>query len=41
MDKKARGGTLRFVVLDGLGKPAILAAPDDDLLLAAYREVSS
>jgi 3-dehydroquinate synthase len=41
MDKKSRGGTLRFVVLDGVGKPAILAAPDEDLLVAAYREVSS
>src|SRR3954463_10474024 len=30
VDKKARGGTLRFVVLDGVGKPAILAAADED-----------
>src|SRR3954453_20679234 len=41
VDKKARGGTLRFVVLDGVGKPAILTAPDEDLLVTAYREVSS
>jgi 3-dehydroquinate synthase len=41
VDKKARRGTLRFVVLDGVGRPAILAAPDEDLLAAAYREVSS
>lgn len=41
VDKKARGSTLRFVVLDGLACPAILAGPDDDLLAAAYREISS
>lgn len=39
-DKKSRGSTLRFVVLDGLAKPAILAAPDASLLAAAYAEVS-
>ena len=36
VDKKARGATLRFVVLDGLAKPGILAGPDDDLLRAAF-----
>ncbi|WP_446219816.1 3-dehydroquinate synthase [Micromonospora sp. IBHARD004] len=41
VDKKARGSTLRFVVLDGLAQPAILEGPDDDLLHAAYREISS
>ncbi|RZU74786.1 3-dehydroquinate synthase [Micromonospora kangleipakensis] len=41
VDKKARGSTLRFVVLDGLARPAILEGPDDDLLHAAYREISS
>ncbi|NYF58436.1 3-dehydroquinate synthase [Micromonospora purpureochromogenes] len=40
VDKKARGSTLRFVVLDGLARPAILAGPDDELLHAAYREIS-
>jgi 3-dehydroquinate synthase len=39
VDKKARGATLRFVVLDGLAKPGILAGPDDELLRAAYAEV--
>lgn len=39
-DKKARGSTLRFVVLDGLAKPGILSGPDPDLLAAAYAEVS-
>ncbi|AXO37654.1 3-dehydroquinate synthase [Micromonospora sp. B006] len=41
VDKKARGSRLRFVVLDGLARPAILEAPPDDLLAAAYEEVSS
>jgi 3-dehydroquinate synthase len=36
VDKKARGSVLRFVVLDGLARPAILADPDDGLLRAAY-----
>jgi 3-dehydroquinate synthase len=40
VDKKARGATLRFVVLDGLAQPAILEGPDDEQLAAAYREVS-
>ncbi|MFJ8690389.1 3-dehydroquinate synthase [Micromonospora wenchangensis] len=40
VDKKARGSRLRFVVLDGLARPAILDGPDDELLHAAYREVS-
>jgi 3-dehydroquinate synthase len=40
-DKKARGDTLRFVVLDGLAKPGILAAPEQSLLAAAYAEVTT
>ncbi|MEV4756801.1 3-dehydroquinate synthase [Micromonospora sp. NPDC049559] len=40
VDKKARGAQLRFVVLDGLARPAILAGPDDALLRAAYEEVA-
>jgi 3-dehydroquinate synthase len=40
VDKKARGSQLRFVVLDGLARPAILEGPDDDLLHAAYREIA-
>jgi 3-dehydroquinate synthase len=36
VDKKARGATLRFVVLDGLARPAVLADPDESLLRAAY-----
>lgn len=35
-DKKSRGGILRFVVLDRIGKPRVLAIPDESILLAAY-----
>jgi len=41
VDKKSRGDRLRFVVLDAIGKPAILEAPDPTLLVAAYAEVSA
>jgi 3-dehydroquinate synthase len=40
VDKKARAAKLRFVVLDGLAKPAILADPPEELLVQAYAEVS-
>ncbi len=36
VDKKSRGDQLRFVVLDALAQPSILAGPDEDLLRAAY-----
>jgi 3-dehydroquinate synthase len=39
VDKKARGGRLRFVVLDRLAKPSIMDAPDETLLRAAFEEV--
>lgn len=38
-DKKSRAGTLRFVVLDSVGKPTIMAAPATELLHAAYMEI--
>ncbi len=41
IDKKARGSTLRFVVLDGVGKPGVLTGPDEELLEAAYTEVAA
>jgi 3-dehydroquinate synthase len=41
VDKKARGNTLRFVVLDGLARPSVLTAPSDELLRAAYEELGS
>lgn len=40
-DKKTRGDLLRFVVLDGLAKPARLEGPDPTLLAAAYAEISA
>jgi 3-dehydroquinate synthase len=39
VDKKARGAQLRFVVLDGLAQPSILADPDESVLRAAYDHV--
>ncbi len=39
VDKKARGGMLRFVILEGLARPVVLAAPDPALLTAAYAEI--
>ncbi|MFJ8821914.1 3-dehydroquinate synthase [Streptomyces sp. NPDC102467] len=40
VDKKSRGDLLRFIVLDGLGKPTVLEGPDPAVLLAAYGEVA-
>jgi 3-dehydroquinate synthase len=40
IDKKSRGAVQRFVVLDGLGKPAMLEGPAPSLLEAAYSEVA-
>ncbi|BBZ28247.1 3-dehydroquinate synthase [Mycolicibacterium madagascariense] len=40
-DKKTRSGVLRFVVLDGLAKPARLEGPDPALLMAAYSEIGT
>jgi 3-dehydroquinate synthase len=39
-DKKARGDRLRFVVLDALARPGILAAPELELLRAAYDAIA-
>ena len=38
--EKGRGAALRFVVLDGLARPAILADPAEELLAQAYAEVT-
>jgi 3-dehydroquinate synthase len=40
VDKKSRGDRLRFVILDKLASPAILASPAEQLLEDAFREVS-
>jgi len=39
LDKKARAGRLRFVVLSDIGKPTGLDDPDRDLLAAAYERL--
>jgi 3-dehydroquinate synthase len=41
VDKKARGASLRFVVLAGLGKPTILTDPDRAWLDAAWAAVAA
>ncbi len=41
VDKKSRGDRLRFIVLDGLGKPVVLEAPDPAMLLAAHAEIAA
>ncbi|GAA3771829.1 3-dehydroquinate synthase [Microbacterium kribbense] len=40
-DKKARGNMMRFIVLDDIGHPTVLQAPDESLLFAAYQEVGA
>ena len=40
VDKKTRGATLRFVVLDGLARPGILDGPAEELLEEAYAAVA-
>jgi 3-dehydroquinate synthase len=40
VDKKTRAAKLRFIVLDGLARPGILADPSEELLERAYAEVS-
>ncbi|MFC4590330.1 3-dehydroquinate synthase [Sphaerisporangium corydalis] len=40
VDKKNRGASQRFVVLDDIGKVARLEDPPEELLEAAYREVA-
>ena len=38
-DKKARAGMMRFIVLDEVGKPRVLAGPEEATLFTAYQEV--
>lgn len=39
VDKKARADRLRFVILEAVGRPAILEAPDPAVLTAAFAEI--
>ncbi|GAA1431052.1 3-dehydroquinate synthase [Microlunatus lacustris] len=41
LDKKTRGSTLRFVVLNGLASAEILAGPSEELVRATYAAVSA
>lgn len=41
VDKKARGAVLRFIVLEGVGRPVALDGPEPELLRAAYDAVSA
>jgi len=41
LDKKARGKSLRFVTITGIGKTDRLENPDEKVLFAAYEKVSS
>jgi 3-dehydroquinate synthase len=40
VDKKTRAARLRFIVLDGLARPRVMADPPEELLELAYAEVS-
>src|SRR5690606_29266115 len=40
VDKKSRGSQLRFVVLDDVGHPRVLAGPGEDDLQAAYAKMA-
>jgi len=39
VDKKSRGSSLRFVLLDEVAKPVTVAIDDEDLLVRAYEEL--
>jgi 3-dehydroquinate synthase len=40
VDKKARGSTLRFVILNGLASAEILTGPTEEQLRKAYGRVT-
>ena len=40
-DKKARAGMLRFIVLDDIAKPRVLAGVDQSVLQFAYQEIAN
>ncbi len=39
-DKKARGSLLRFVLLEGIGRPVVSGVADDSLLFSAFQEIA-
>jgi len=40
VDKKARAGNLRFIVLDAIGKPTVMHAPTEEILFTAFQEIA-
>ncbi len=40
-DKKSRGAVLRFIVLEGIGRPVRLEGPDESLLRDAFTAIAS
>ena len=40
LDKKTRGSSLRFVVLNGLASAEICTAPSEELLAEAYHQLT-
>ena len=40
-DKKSRGALLRFVVLEGIGRPVRLEGPDEAWLRDAFTAIST
>ena len=40
LDKKTRGSTLRFVILNALARAEILSGPEPELLREAYATLS-
>lgn len=40
IDKKARAGNLRFIVLDEIGKPTIMHSPTEEILFTAFQEIA-
>ena len=40
IDKKARGSTVRFLVLDDVARPRVLTAPPEEALIAAFDAIA-
>lgn len=39
-DKKARGSSIRFVLLEAIGRPIVSSVPDESFLFTAYSEIA-